>query len=257
MRAFAVPLFTLAAAAALWSAPARAEESAQDFIRRVDGQMAVTSDYKGVAQIREKRGDGTERALEVTVYRRDSNEDLLFLVTKPASIAGGGYLRIDKNLWEYSAIAGQWDRQTRRADLIGTITCESDFDRPRLSVDYDAVEEAAETVKGVSYRKLFLKAKPGVEPTFPTLRIWVDPELKVVKRIGYAPSGKPLRTDLIRSYQRLKDPKTGREFLHYREVVEKQEEAGTVNVVRYEQVELAPLPGNMFTKAWLEGRIHR
>jgi len=250
-------LFAVVATCALWSAPARAEESAQDFIKRIDEQMSISSDYKGIAQIREKRADGTERALEVTVYRRDANEDLLFLITKPPSIAGGGFLRIEKNLWEYSAIAGQWERRTRRADLVGTITCESDFDRARLSVDYDAAWEEPETAHGVSYRKLFLKAKPGVEVTFPTLRIWVDPELKVVKRIGYAPSGKPLRVDLIRSYQRLKDPKTGKEFLHYREVVERQDEVGTVNVVRYEQVELAPLPANVFTKAWLEGRIVR
>ncbi len=31
----------------------------------------------------------------------------------------------------------------------------------------------------------------------------------------------------------------------------------TVNIVRYEQVDLSPLPPNIFTKAWLEGRIIR
>jgi hypothetical protein len=263
MRARISPLFVAIAACALFAGPSvRAEApaapaAAQDVTRQIDKQMSIASDYKGVVQIREKLADGTERALELTVYRRDSNEDLLFMVTKPPSVAGAGYLRIDKNLWEYSVSAGLWGRRTRRADLVGTVTCESDFDRSRLSVDYDAVEEAPESINGVAYRKLLLTVKPGLEVTFTQLRLWVDPELKIVKRVGYGPSGKPLRTDIIRSYQKLKDPATGKEFLHWREVVERQEEVGTINVVRYEQVELAPLPPNIFTKAWVEGRLNR
>ncbi len=200
---------------------------------------------------------GPRPPLELVVYRRDSNSDLMFLVKRPPSIAGSGYLRIGENLWEYTIAGGQWERRTRRADIVGTILCESDFDRSRLSIDYDATEEKAEVIKGVTYRKLLLKAKPGVELTFDSLRIWVDKDLKVVKRVGYAPSGKPLRTDLIRSYQTIRDPITGREVLHMRDVIERQEEQGVTNYLRYEDITLAPLPENMFTKSWFEGQISR
>lgn len=242
---------------ALLFAPAIARaQTAQEVVAQIDASMNTTSDYKAKAYVREKRPDNTERAVEFTVYRSDI-DDLLFFVSAPPSLAGTGYLRIGKNLWEYSALAGQWERRTRRADIIGTITCESDFDRSRMAIDYNATEEAPEEVNGAKYRKFLLKAKPGVEVTFMSLRIWVDSDLKIVKREGYAPSGKPLRTDIIKAYMRLKDPKTGKSFLHFREVFERQAEGGTVAVISYDAVELEPLNKTIFTKAWLEGRMFR
>ena len=82
----------------------------------------------------------------------------------------------------------------------------------------------------------------------------MDPDLNIVKRIGYAPSGKPLRLDSIRSYQRLKDPLSGEYVYHYKEVIEQEAEEGTKMMVRYDDVVLAPLDPSIFTKSWLEAR---
>lgn len=228
--------------------------SAQDLLAAIDKRMSLASDYKGTVRMREIRKDGVERALEMLVYRRDKTKDLLFVLTQPRSMAGGGYLRIDMNLWEYNPLVGQWQRSTRRANIASTITCESDFDRSRLNEDYTAKDEGVETNDGTPYRKLLLNARPGVDITFPMMRIWVDPDNNVVKRIGYSPSGRVLRTDIIRSYQRLKDPATGESVYHFKEVLEFEEEEGTKIIVHYDDVELAPLSPNIFTKAWLEGR---
>lgn len=231
-----------------------AKVSAQELLSLIDKRMSFTSDYKGTIRMREIRKDGVERALEMVVYRRDTTKDLLFVLTQPRSMAGGGYLRIEKNLWEYNPLVGQWERSTRRANLVGTIACEGDFERSSLSEDYQAKDEGVETVDGTSYRKLLLTANSGLEVTFTQLRLWVDPDGNIVKRIGYSPSGKVLRTDLIRSYQRVKDPASGELVYHYKEVLEFEEEEGTKMVVHYDEVELAPLSPNIFTKAWLEKR---
>ncbi|MGA9525187.1 MAG: outer membrane lipoprotein-sorting protein [Myxococcaceae bacterium] len=249
--------FSLLAATLLTAVPAAAADDPQEILRKIDAQLSFASDYKSVAKVRERRADGTEQALELVIYRRDRTSDLLFLVKRPSSMAGSGFLRIGENLWEYSVVAGQWERRTRRADIVGTLLCESDFDRSRLSVDYDGVEEKPEVIKGETYRKFLLKAKPGVELTFDSLRIWVDKDLKIVKRIGYAPSGKPLRTDIIRSYQKVRDPISGREVLHMRDVIERQEEQGVTNSLRYDDIVLSPLPENLFTKTWFEGQLSR
>ncbi|WP_375771705.1 outer membrane lipoprotein-sorting protein [Archangium gephyra] len=235
-------------------AGAAPKESADELLRIIDKKMSFASDYKGVVRMRESRKDGTEKAMEMHVYRRDSAQSFIFLMTQPSNMAGGGYLRIGKNLWEYNASVGQWERTTRRANIINTIACESDFDRSRLSEDYTAKDEGSETINGTVYRKVFLTARPDKEVNFQLLRLWVDPDYNVVKRIGYAPSGKTLRTDLIRGYQRIKDPISGQSVLHYKEVLEVEEEEGTQLVVRYEDVQLAPLDPNIFTKSWLEGR---
>ncbi|QRN95012.1 outer membrane lipoprotein-sorting protein [Archangium violaceum] len=234
---------------------ATSKASPAELLRIIDKRMGFASDYKGIVRMREIRKDGVEKAFEMNVYRRDSAQDLLFLITQPRNMAGGGYLRIGKNLWEYNVAVGQWERTTRRANIIGTIACEGDFDRSRLSEDYEAKDEGEETINGTAYRKLMLTAKPEAEVNFPMLRLWVDPDHNIVKRVGYAPSGKTLRTDIIRSYQRLKDPVSGQTVYHYKEVLELEEEEGTQMVVKYEQVELAPLSPNIFTKSWLEGRI--
>lgn len=235
--------------------PAVAASAPNELLRLIDKKMSLASDYKGVVRIREIRKDGTERAIEMNVYRRDSTQNFLMLITQPRNMAGGGYLRIGGNLWEYSASTGQWVRTTRRANIVGTIACEGDFDRPRLSEDYDAKADGEETVRGTVFRKLLLTAKEGAEVSFPLLRLWLDGDNNIVKRVGYAPSGRTLRTDVVRGYQRLKDPVSGESVLHYREVLELEEEEGTQIIVRYEDVQLAPLDANIFTKTWLEGRM--
>ncbi|HEX5744907.1 MAG TPA: outer membrane lipoprotein-sorting protein [Archangium sp.] len=243
-------LLTLLPAAAL----ADTQPSADDLLRLIDKRLSFTSDYKGVVRIREIRKDGQDRLVEINVYRRDKTRDLVFLTTKPKHMAGSGYLRISNNLWEYNPTVGQWERTTVRANIAGTFTCESDFDRSRLAEDYTAKDEGVEKLNGTSYRKLYLTAKSGAEVPFPLLRIWVDPDNNLVKRIGYAPSGKTLRTDTIRAYQRIKDPESGQQVYHYKEVIEEEAESGMKMVVRYEDVQLAPLDANIFTKSWLEAR---
>ncbi|WP_163785696.1 outer membrane lipoprotein-sorting protein [Myxococcus vastator] len=232
-----------------------AKPSADALVRQVDKRMSMQSDYRGVVRIRETRKDGIERLIEMQVYRRDSSQNFLMVITQPRNLAGGGYLRIGKNLWEYNAALGHWERTTRRANIVGTIACEGDFDRSRLSEDYTAVDEGEEVIQGTRYRKVYLSARPDTEVSFAHLRLWLDPDLNIVKRIGYAPSGRVLRTDLVRSYQKLKDPVTQQPIIHYREVFEQEEEEGTQLVVRYEDVQLAPLSPNLFTKSWLEGRL--
>jgi outer membrane lipoprotein-sorting protein len=235
-------------------ASAGGQESPEELLRFIDKRLSFASDYKGTVRIRELKKDGQDRLYEIQVYRRDKNRDLLFLTTRPKHLAGSGYLRIGTNLWEYAPSVGQWSRTTVRANIAGTFTCESDFDRSRLAEDYTAKDEDAEVLQGVTYRKLLLTARDGAEVPFPLLRIWVDPDKHIVKRVGMAPSGKVLRTDLIRGYQRIKDPVSGESVFHYKEVIETEEESGMKMVVRYEDVQLAPLDANIFTKSWLESR---
>lgn len=243
------------APAASAKAPAGdSKESLVDYMRRIDKRMTFTSDYKGTVRIMGLSKQNAETAVEIIVYRRDTTRDLLFMTSKPKYMAGSGYLRVGSNLWEYDPNVGQWTRSTMRANIAGTFTCEADFERSRLADAYDPKDEGTEVVDGVTYRKVFLTGKPGSEVSFPLLRLWIDPDLNIVKRIGYAPSGKPLRTDLIRGYQRIKDPLTNEYVYHYKEVLEEEAEEGSRVMVRYDEVVLAPLDPNIFTKSWLESR---
>lgn len=236
------------------AAPGASREELVAYLARIDKRMTFTSDYKGTVRIMGLSKQNSETAVEIHVYRRDTTRDLLFMTTKPKYMAGSGYLRVGNNLWEYEPTVGQWTRSTMRANISGTFTCEADFERSRLAEAYEPKDEGTEVVDGVTYRKLFLTGKPGTEVSFPLLRLWVDPDLNIVKRIGYAPSGKPLRTDIIRGYQRIKDPLTNEYVYHYKEVLEEEAEEGSRVLVRYDEVVLAPLDPSIFTKSWLESR---
>ncbi|QSQ19554.1 outer membrane lipoprotein-sorting protein [Pyxidicoccus parkwayensis] len=243
-------------AAAPEKAAASAKMSPEEVLRHIDSRMSFASDFKSTVRMREVRKDGSESLLEMLVYRRDSSKDLLIYITKPRTIAGGGYLRIGKNLWEYEPGTGQWQRTTQRGNIVNTIACEEDFDRSRLAENYDVKDEGEEVVKGTVFRKLYLTVKEGQQVSFPMLRLWVDPSYNIVKRSGYAPSGRVLRTDVIRSYQKLKDPGANqKEVYSIKEVLEVEEGEGTQLTVRYDEVELAPLSPNIFTKTWLEGKL--
>ncbi|AKF80241.1 outer membrane lipoprotein-sorting protein [Myxococcus fulvus] len=260
---FALSLAPLAPAAQKEEKPAEAKPAeskaavaAEEVIRRVDARMALKSDFKSTVRLREKRKDGTEALLEMLVFRRDSSKDLLIYITKPRNMAGGGYLRIGRNLWEYDPSVGHWQRTTSRGNIVNTISCEEDFDRSHLLETYEVQDEGEETAAGTKFRKLFLKVRPGMEASFPQLRVWVDPDYNIVKRVGYAPSGRVLRTDVIRGYQKILDPAAdNRPVYLMREVLEVEEAEGTQLTVRYDEIELAPLSPNIFTKTWLEGRF--
>ena len=75
---------------------------------------------------------------ELLVYRRDNEDKLIFLFTKPKAEQGKGYLRLDKNLWIYDPAVGKWERRTERERIGGTDTRRGDFDESRLADEYEA-----------------------------------------------------------------------------------------------------------------------
>ena len=76
--------------------------------------------------------------------RRDADEKLMLLFTKPQTEAGKGYLRIDKNLWYYDPSIGKWERRTDRERIAGTDSRREDFDQSKLAAEYDPAFEDEE-----------------------------------------------------------------------------------------------------------------
>ncbi len=240
----------------VWAAEATAkptDQKANETLAAIDERITFKGDYTGLVKVREIRKDGTDTTMEFRVHRRDATNDFLLFTIQPPNSAGTGFLRIGENLWFYSSTVGQWSRSTRRASVTSTVACQSDFDRSTLALDYEAKDEGVDELNGKKFRKLYLTAKPGRDPLFLRMHMWVDQDNNVAKKVGYAPSGRVLRTDIVKSYGRTKEP-SGRVVTFPREVSEYAEEEGVEGVVRYEQVDLNPLTPNIFTKAWLESK---
>jgi outer membrane lipoprotein-sorting protein len=247
-----------AALALLLAAPAAAlsQEETGELVRTVDQRQRSSGDYKALCYMEAKEKDKTDVVYEIVVYRREAEEKLMLLFTKPKSEGGKGYLRIDKNLWLYDPATGRWERRTERERIGGTDTRRGDLDESRLAQEYDAKWEADEKIGVYFAHKLLLVAKEGVDVAFPRIRLWVDAATgNVLKRQELALSGRLMRTGYYPRWKKVYSESKGAdvwfpEEMRFYDEIEKAN--STLMLIR--QIDLRPLAANMFTKAWLESK---
>ena len=253
---------SLRAAAALLAAalaqPALALDQAgtDALVKTVDQRQRSSGDYKALCYMEAKERDKTDVVYELVVYRREAEEKLMLLFTRPKSEAGKGYLRLDKNLWLYDPSTGRWERRTERERIGGTDTRRGDLDESRLAEEYTARWEADEKLGAYSTHRLLLDVRPGVDVAFPRIRLWIDAASgNVLKRQELALSGRLMRTSYypkwkkIFSQSKAADVWFPEEMRFYDEV-----EKANSTLILIRQVDLRTLSANMFTKAWLESK---
>src|ERR1041385_6722250 len=72
-----------------------------EILRGIDQRVKSPGDYKALVYIEQHEKDKPDVARDALVYRRDLDQKLMILFTKPKTEAGKGYLRVDRNLWYY------------------------------------------------------------------------------------------------------------------------------------------------------------
>ena len=225
-------------------------------VRQIDERQRNSGDYTALCYLEAKKKDKSDVVNELVVYRRKADEKLLLLFTKPRTDAGKGYLRIDKNLWLYEPSTGRWERRTERERIARTDTRRNDLDESRLAEEYTARWEAEERLGAYTAHRLLLDMKPGADVAFPRLRLWIDEVTgNVLKRQDLALSGRLMRTSYYPRWTKLFSESKGadvwfpEEMRFYDEV-----EKANSTLVLIRQIDLRPVPSNMFTKAWLEAK---
>src|SRR5688572_18361618 len=136
-------LFTAVAAVMIFTfgAPAFAALSPEEMVnllKEIDDRQRNSGDYRSLVYLEQKEASKNDTVRELLVYRRDADDKLMMLFTKPKSEEGKGYLRLDKNLWSYDPNVGKWERTTERERIGGTNSRRSDFDESRLAEEYNA-----------------------------------------------------------------------------------------------------------------------
>lgn len=235
---------------------ALSEQETKQLIGVVDERQRNTGDYASTVFIDQKERDGTSKAFEAKVFRRDADDKWMILFSKPKAEAGKGYLRLDKNLFLYDPSVGKWERQTERASIAGTNSRRDDFDESRLSEEYDAKFIGDETLGKFKVHRVKLTAKPNVDVGSPVLELWIDQDTKnILKRQESALSGKLLRTNYFPAWEKMFSKSKGADVYVPKEIrVFDEVEKGNSTVVVLRDVKLDPLPANIFTKAWLESQ---
>ena len=225
-----------------------------EVVALVDERQRSSGDYASTVFIDQKDKDGSSKAFEARVYRRDADDKWMILFTKPKAEAGKGYLRIEKNLFLYEPALGKWERQTERASIGGTNSRRDDFDESRLTEEYTSVFVADEVLGKFKVYRIKLTAQAGVEVANPLVELWIDQVTKnVLKRQESALSGKLLRTSYYPAWDKMFSKSKNADVYVPKEIrVFDEVEKGNSTTIALRDVKLDPLEANMFTKAWLE-----
>lgn len=244
LNIFATPVFALD------------EKATADLIAVVDDHQRNTGDYASTVFIDQKEKDGSTKAFEARVYRRDADDKWMILFTKPKAEAGKGYLRLEKNLFLYEPALGKWERQTERASIGGTNSRRDDFDESRLTEEYTSKFIGDEVLGKFKVHRIKLTAKKGVEVASPIVELWIDQDTKnILKRQESALSGKLLRTSYYPTWDKMFSKSKNADVYVPKEIrVFDEVEKGNTTTIALSDVKLDPLQANMFTKAWLESQ---
>lgn len=246
-------------------AKALTEEETKKVVAQVDEKQRNSGDYASTVVIEEwekkktaakddKSSYDLKKAFEARVYRRDDDDNLIILFSKPKAEAGKGYLRKEKTLLLYEPSLGKWERQTERASIGGTGSRREDFDESRLAEEYTSKWIVDEKLGKFDVHRIKLTAKPGTDVAWPIIELWVDKATQnVLKREESALSGKLLRRALYPGWEKRFSKSKGADVYVPKEIYAYDLlDNEKLTKVKLQDVSLDPLEKNMFTKAWIE-----
>ena len=232
------------------------KEEMHALLVELDDRQRNGGDYKALAYLEQKEKDKADVVRELMIFRRDSDDKLMLLFTKPKSEEGKGYLRLDKNLWSYDPGTGKWERATERERIGGTNSRRSDFDESRLAEEFEPKFEGEEKLGKFETVKLELKVKDGVDVAYPVVKLWIDKvNHNILKRQEFALSGRLMRTAYYPKWQKLfsESKKADVWFPGEMRFFDEVEKSNST-LVLMKTIDLSKLDENMFTKAWLESK---
>ena len=223
---------------------------------QLDNRQKNSGDYKSLAFIEQKEKGKTDLVYEAVIYRRDEQDKLMIMFTRPKAEAGKGYLRIDKNLFMYDPTVGKWERRTERERIGGTNSQRSDFDESRLALEFNPKYVGEEKLGKFKVHHLKLEAKKDADVAYPVMELWVDVKTSnILKQQERALSGRLMRTSYYPKWNKLYSQSKGEDIYFPKEIrIFDEIEKGKSTLVVMRKVDLRPLDANIFTKAWLESK---
>lgn len=249
----------VAATAVLVPVEAYAEPTAEQMVQMlatIDDRQQNSGDYKATVYIEAKEQGNADLVYLADVYRRDQDDKLVILFTRPQSEAGKGYLRIDNNLFLYDPTVGKWERRTERERIGGTNSNRSDFDQSRLAEEYTPTWLGEEALGRYTADHLKLAVNEGADVAYPAVQLWIDQDSgNILKRQDFALSGRLMRTTYYPEWNKLYSPSKGADVWFPKEIrIFDEVEKGNQTTIAIQDVALDSLPDSQFTKAWLEAR---
>lgn len=229
--------------------------SAQDFtamLETIDEQSNFEgSDFSGIYTIVSER-PGEERSVtQARLFRRDTEDQFLLLITQPEIQRGQGYLQVDDTVWFYDPESRKFERTTIRENIQDSDAQNSDLDRNSLAEDYEVVDSEGGTLGNFDVYILDLEAK-HTDVSYDKLKVWIRQDVPIIlKEESYSVNGRLMRTAVYRRYATV-DGK----YLPSQVLIVDALNDGERTQFTLTDPTVAEIPDYVFTKAYLE-RVNR
>jgi outer membrane lipoprotein-sorting protein len=229
--------------------------SAQDFsamLETIDEQSNFEgSDFSGIYTIVSER-PGEERSVtQARLFRRDTEDQFLLLITQPEIQRGQGYLQVDDTVWFYDPESRKFERTTIRENIQDSDAQNSDLDRNSLAEDYEVVGSEEGTLGNFDVYILDLEAK-HTDVSYDKLKVWIRQDVPIIlKEESYSVNGRLMRTAVYRRYATV-DGK----YLPSQVLIVDALNDGERTQFTLTNPTVAEIPDYVFTKAYLE-RVSR
>jgi Outer membrane lipoprotein-sorting protein len=225
-------------------------------LQLIDDRQFNSGDYKALAFVEQKQQGKTDLIYELLIFRRDKEDKLMMLFTKPKAEAGKGYLKVDKNLFMYDPTVGKWERRTERERIGGTDSQRSDYDESHYARDFTPSYVGVEKLGKFDVTHLRLNAKPEADVAYPVVDVWIDKATgNLLKAQQHALSGRLMRSSYYPEWRKMYSESKKDSIYFPRQIrIYDEVQKGNSTIVVLQDVELNALPVNIFTKAWLESK---
>ena len=153
-----------------------------------------TRDFSAVYTMVTQKPDTKDSVIQVKLFRRDDNNQMVWIMQKPDAQKGQGFLKVDENMWMYDPESGKFDHTTMKEQIQNSKAKSSDLKRTSYADDYEIAGSAEGVLGKYPVWVLTLKARNN-EVSYPSLKLSIRKDKPLaLKEEDFSLSDRLMRT---------------------------------------------------------------
>ncbi|QEN05415.1 outer membrane lipoprotein-sorting protein [Thiospirochaeta perfilievii] len=225
--------------------------TAQDYTQVLKG-LDNLQDFEGVdlsmvwTIVSQKPGE-EKSVTKIQIFRRDSEDNALYLFLKPEVDKGQGFLMSGDNAWMYDPSSRKFSHFSLKENIGDSDAQNQDVKATSYAEDYNIVKAEEGKLGKIDTYIITLEAKTN-EITTPKMKIWVRKDKNLLlKQEDYSLSDRLVRTIIIPKWTTV-----GGKYISAQTLIQDNLKEGEKTQITASSISNAQIPDDVFTKAYLE-----
>lgn len=239
---------------AFLAGPVCAESRVTPILRAIDANYKMKKDVRAAVTLTQQRAAQGTKIIDMSYFRRDSDDAFLIVMNAPENEKGNGYLRVGDNFWMYRKNTRTFQHINRDESIGGSDAHSEDFETRKLAELYGPVADSSgtenfseEMLGKVPVFKFEIKAKVN-DVDYPRQIFWTRRDNNLLlKQESYSLSGTLMQTAYFLKFTEIE----GR-FVPVKQLFIDEFEKGNKTIVEIADIVPGRLDDKIFTKAYLE-----